>query len=119
MADTHAVARDFVELCKRGAFDEAGEKYWSQDVVSVEAAGPDPVSKGIEAARAKGEWWIENHEIHSVETHGPYVNGDQFACRFVMDITQKASGQRIQMDEVAVYTVRDGEIVEERFFYGG
>jgi ketosteroid isomerase-like protein len=32
-------------------------------------------------------------------------------------VTPKATGKRMQMDEVAVYTVRDGKIVEERFFY--
>jgi ketosteroid isomerase-like protein len=34
-----------------------------------------------------------------------------------MDITPKATGERIMMDEVGVYTVEDGKIVEERFYY--
>ena len=34
-----------------------------------------------------------------------------------MDVTQRESGNRIKMDEVALYTVKDGKIVEERFFY--
>jgi ketosteroid isomerase-like protein len=55
--------------------------------------------------------------IHGNETFGPYVNGDQFALRFRVDFTIKASGERIQIDEVGLYTVRDGAIVEERFFY--
>jgi ketosteroid isomerase-like protein len=44
------------------------------------------------------------------------VNGDQFALRFSMDVTPKG-GARLQMDEIGLYTVRDGKIVEERFFY--
>jgi ketosteroid isomerase-like protein len=36
-----------------------------------------------------------------------------------MDFTNKETGQRMQMDEHALYTVKDGKIVEERFFYGG
>lgn len=32
-------------------------------------------------------------------------------------MTPKESGQRTQMDEVGLYTVRNGKIVEERFFY--
>ena len=115
---TADLAADFAALCAVGKFDEAGEKYWSPDIVSVEAMGPDPESRGIEAARAKGVWWYENHEIHSVEAHGPYVNADQFIIRFKMDITFKETGARTQMDEDALYTVKDGKIVEERFFYG-
>jgi hypothetical protein len=49
---------------------------------------------------------------------GTYVNGDQFVVRFKMDITRKASGQRMTIDEMADYTVKGGKIAEERFFYG-
>lgn len=112
------IAHDFTTLCKAGQFDEAGEKYWSDDVVSIEAMPGDMAEvRGRDAVRGKGEWWSANHEIHGFETQGPYVNGDQFALTFMMDITRKASGERIKMDEVGLYTVRDGKIVEERFFY--
>ena len=119
---TQDIANDLVALCREGQFAESGEKYWADDVVSVEAGGPegmDPVSRGKDAARGKGEWWAGAHEIHSVKVEGPYVNGDQFIVRFIMDITQRASGQRLTMDETALYTVKDGKIAEERFFYGG
>ncbi len=114
---TTEIAADFAALCKAGKFDEAGEKYWATDIVSVEAMGPEPQSHGIEAARAKGVWWYENHEVHSAEATGPYVNGNQFIIRFKLDVTFKETGARTVMDEDALYTVRDGKIVEERFFY--
>ena len=69
--------------------------------------------------RAKGEWWSEHHDVHKVEVEGPYVNGDEFAVRFAMDVTFKDNGERQHMDEVGVYKIRDGKIAEERFFYGG
>ena len=116
---TADVAKDLVELCKAGKFDEAGEKYWAEDVVSVEPMGDNAVSHGKAAARAKGEWWAGAHETHKVEVLGPYVNGDQFTVRFVMDVSVKASGQRMTMDEIGLYTLRDGKIAEERFFYAG
>lgn len=111
------IAHDFVALCKAGKFEEAGEKYWSPDVVSVEAMADAPPSVGIEAVRAKGVWWYANHEIHGVDVAGPYVNGDQFMVRFTMDVTTKASGQRSRMDEMGLYTLKGGKIAEERFFY--
>ena len=73
--------------------------------------------KGRKGVEAKGAWWYANHEIHDVKVEGPYVHGDQFVVRFTMDVTPK-DGKRMSMDEVGVYTVLDGKIVEERFFYG-
>jgi ketosteroid isomerase-like protein len=118
---TAEIAADFAALCVAGKFDEAGEKYWSADIVSIEAGGPpgaDPAMHGIDAVKAKGEWWYANHEIHSATATGPYVNGDQFIVRFKMDVTFRETGARMQMDEDGLYTVKDGKIVEERFFYG-
>jgi ketosteroid isomerase-like protein len=48
---------------------------------------------------------------------GPFINGDEFAVRFVMDLTFKETGDRRQMDEIAFYRLKDGKIAEERFFY--
>ena len=42
---------------------------------------------------------------------------DAFAVIFRMDVTFKPTGARSKMDEVATYTVADGRIVEERFYY--
>ena len=52
-----------------------------------------------------------------MKVEGPYVNGDDFTVRFVMDVTDKDSGQRMTMDEVALYRLKGGKIAEERFFY--
>jgi ketosteroid isomerase-like protein len=35
-----------------------------------------------------------------------------------MDVTVKETGARMVMDEIALYTIKDGKIAEERFFYG-
>ncbi len=112
------IAHDLVALCKSGQFEAAGEKYWADDVLSVEAmTGEGAEVRGKEAARGKGEWWYSAHEIHKVDVEGPYINGDQFLVRFTMDITEKASGKRMNMDELGLYTIKNGKIAEERFFY--
>ena len=118
MATTPDVADAFAALCTEGKHAEAGAQFWSDDVISIEAMeGPMHVAKGRAAVHGKGEWWYANHEIHSATTEGPFVNGQQFALIFAMDITEKASGKRLQMREIGVYTVKDGKIVEERFLY--
>ena len=56
--------------------------------------------------------------MHETTAAGPYLHGtDRFSVVFGMDVTNKTSGERVQMQEVAVYTVRDGKIVREEFFY--
>ncbi len=115
---TQEIANAFFALCAEGKFEEAGHTYWSNDVVSFEAMdGPMAKVTGREAVAAKGAWWYANHDIHSIKVEGPYVNGNQFTVRFTMDVTPK-DGQRLTMDEHGLYTVQDGKIVEERFFYG-
>ncbi len=112
------IAADLVALCRQGKFGESGEKYWADDVVSIEAMPGDMARiAGKAAVRGKGEWWAANNEVHGFDITGPFVNGDQFVVGFKMDVTPKATGQRTTLDEVGVYTVRDGKIAEERFFY--
>jgi hypothetical protein len=114
---TTEVAKAFAALCAEGKHEEAGARFWADDVVSLEAMPGDMARcAGRAAVKAKGEWWTANHEVHEAQTHGPYVHGDQFALRFVIDVTPKG-GARIRMEEVGVYTVRGGKVVEERFFY--
>ncbi len=116
--DIRELAQAFVDLLKAGQHEEAAQIHNSADIVSREAMeGPMAEVRGTEAVKAKSDWWYANHEIHSVESFGPFIHGDQFAVRFAMDVTSKETGQRMQMDEVGLYTVQDGKIVEERFFY--
>ena len=72
---------------------------------------------GKQAIKGKNEWWVNNHEIHSAEADGPYPKDDQFIVRFVYDVTNKPSGQRFKMEEAGLYTVKNGKIVREEFFY--
>ena len=116
--NTQEIATAFTELCKKGEFEQAGDRFWSDSIVSLEPGdGPMARCEGRAAVDAKGAWWTSNTEVHSVETEGPFVHGEQFILRFAMDITPKGEA-RTQMIETGLYTVRDGKVVEERFFYG-
>lgn len=117
---TQEVADTLVKLCSQGKFDEATKALYSPDIVSMEAGAPPGASreaKGLPAVIAKGEWWVANHDIHSVIVEGPLVAGGHFAVMFKMDVTFKPDGRRFTMEEVAVYKVRDGKVVYEEFFY--
>jgi hypothetical protein len=117
---THEVAIKLVKLCSSGKFQEAMESLYSPEIVSMEAGAPPGGSreaKGIAAVRAKGEWWVANHEVHGATVEGPLVAGSHFAVTFKMDVTFKPESKRFTMEEVAVYKVAGGKIVYEEFFY--
>lgn len=119
--NTLDIANKLVDLCKQGKNADAKVLY-AEDVVSVEAFAPpggQKEVKGLAALKAKSEWWVNNHEIHSASVTGPWPNGDRFIVGFKYDVTHKPSGQRIQMEEAALYTVDNGKIVREEFFYAG
>jgi ketosteroid isomerase-like protein len=117
--NTMAIAKKMVELNRQGRGHEILELY-AQDAVSVEAGAPPGTqreAKGLDAIRKKGEWWFANHEVHSFTVTGPWPHDDRFIVGYQIDVTNKPSGQRIKMEEAALYTVRDGKIVREEFFY--
>ena len=117
---TKEVADKLVKLCSVGKFDEATETLYSPDIVSVEPTAPpgqSRESKGIAAVKAKGEWWVNNHEVHSAKVEGPLIAGSHFSVVFKLDITFKPQAKRFTMEEVAIYKVANGKIVHEEFFY--
>lgn len=114
------VAKGLVDLCRQNKNIEAIEKYYSEDIVSVESVGsPEAPAEmqGLSAVKGKNKWWLDNHEILSARVNGPYIGESQFAVEFVYDVTQKASGKQFHMNEMALYTVKGDKIVHEHFFY--
>lgn len=115
---TAELAKTFTDMLKAGQHEEAAAKFNAPDIISLEAMeGAMARVQGTAAVKAKSDWWYGAHEVHSTSAEGPYVNGDQFSVVFNMDVTAKETGQRIQMQEVGLYTVKDGKIVEEKFMF--
>jgi ketosteroid isomerase-like protein len=118
--NTMEIGHQLVQLCKHGKNIEALNTLFADDAVSIEAVAPpggQQEVKGLAAIKAKGEWWINNHEVHSASVTGPWPNGDRFVVGFAYDVTNKPSGKRMKMDEVGLYSVRNGKIIREEFFY--
>ena len=116
------IGTKLVSLVNDGKSDEAVAQLYDEKIVSIEGQGTDEMParmEGIEAIHAKNAWWYDNHEVHSSKAEGPFCGhrDDQFAVRFEIDTTIKASGERSKMTEVALYTVSGGKIVQEEFLY--
>ncbi|MGH7502731.1 MAG: SnoaL-like domain-containing protein [Longimicrobiales bacterium] len=114
------VADGLVERCRQGDFLGAVDRFYGDDIVSIEPVGSAEVPaelRGKTAVRGKNEWWDENHQVHSVDVRGPFIGDNEFAVQYNMDVTNKTNGQRMQMKEVALYEVKGDRIVREQFFY--
>lgn len=114
------VAEELVSLCREGRNLDAINSLYSPDIVSVESMGNEAMpreQKGIDAIMGKNKWWIDAMEVHSAKIDGPFVGDDKFAVYYKYDTTEKRTGKRNTMEEMALYTVKDGKVVHEHFFY--
>jgi len=120
---TMTVANQLATLCREGKNAEALETLYSDDIISVETCdmpNMPATMTGIDAIKGKNQWWSENHEVHGGDGNGPFPHGDRFILIFNFDVTPKCgptAGQRMQMEEAGLYTVAEGKIVKEEFFY--
>ena len=115
------IGQRLVALCQEGKNLEAIDELYGSNIVSVEAVAPpegEREATGIDAVCGKSEWWVENHEVHSASVKGLFPHGDdRFCVIFEFDATHKPSGQRTQMEEIGLFSVSDGKISREEFFY--
>jgi hypothetical protein len=114
------VASQFVELCRQGKNFDVMRTLYTPDIVSVEGDGKETAGQG--PVIKKSEDWVSDKTFHGETVAGPFFNGaspDQFTVYFTLDITPKATGQRVTREEIGVYTIENDKITREQFFYDG
>ena len=115
-----AIAQQLVDGCRAGEAKANLDKLYAPDAVSVEARdnGNGREAQGLTAIRGKHEWFEGAIEVESQTISGPFLHdAERFAVIFEMSGKDRDSGARFDVHEVALYTVRDGKIVREEFFY--
>jgi hypothetical protein len=124
ISDTMTVGTQLVDLCRQGKEREAIETLYAPEIVSIEAVDYPPAMpkrvEGLADVLGKDQQFQGGNEIHSREISGPYPHGDRFIVQFKYDVTPKGgpmAGQRMTLDETALYRVADGKVVHEEFFY--
>lgn len=118
---TQEVANRFNELAQTGQWDQIQAELFADNAVSIEpphaAAMGMSNAEGMEGIKKKGEAFNSMvEEMHGGYSSPPVVAGNHFSVGMGMDVTMKGMG-RSNMDEIAVYEVKDGKIVKEQFFY--
>jgi hypothetical protein len=116
---TDEVATRFDELAQQEKWFEIQEELFSDYVKSIDP----PVSpyfgyaEGKVAVRKKGEDFVKKIvAFHGATTTKPVVGENHFAVGREVDITLQGHG-RIQIKQVMLYEVKEGQIISEQFFY--
>ena len=116
---TKEIANRLSELFKEYKWPEAQDELFSADAVSIEpphARGLQTV-KGLTAIKQKAvDFQNSVEEMHGGWVGEPIVGGNHIAVAMGLDVTMKGAG-RVNMEEIALYEVKDGKIVKEQFFY--
>jgi len=106
--------------CREGQFETALKELYADDTVSIEpypTPGFEKETKGMKACIEKAEKFTSMvEEVHSIAVSEPLITDNTIAFTLDMELTMKERG-RTRMNELCVYTVRDGKIVAEQFFY--
>ena len=121
-SDIATIAERFVELCNQGKNFDVMRTLYAPGIVSVEVDGSE--TAGQQAVIQKSERFGESNTIERQVLRGPFFNNvrdgnGQFAIHFVFEVTNKATGKRGPIEEVAIYTVANGLITREQFFAAG
>ncbi len=106
-----------IDHVNSGSGDDAAlwDQHWHPDFVSVESDGQEYA--GRDAVQAKCEQWMSMMTVHGCAAHGPYVTPNGFCIRYELDFEAKdGSFPRMQVDEIAHYTVTGGKVSREEFF---
>jgi hypothetical protein len=113
------IAARFNELAQQEKWFEIQDELFSDRIKSIDPPGSPyfGYAEGKAAVRQKGEDFVKKIEaFHGASTNEPVIGGNHFAVGRVVDITVQGFG-RIQMNEVMLYEVKNGQIVTEQFFY--
>jgi hypothetical protein len=116
---TQEVATRFNELAQQEKWFEIQDEFFSETARSIDPPNSPyfGYAEGKTAVRKKGEEFVKKIEaVHSASTTEPVVAGNHFAVGRDIDITVQGFG-RIQINQVMLYEVKDGQIVLEQFFY--
>ncbi|MES1160270.1 MAG: SnoaL-like domain-containing protein [Bacteroidota bacterium] len=116
---TKEIAARFDELAQKEMWFEIQDELFAADVRSVDPTNSPYMgyAEGKVPVRKKGEDFVKKiQQVHGTYTTHPVVAGNHFSVGRGMDITVEGFG-RVQIDEIMLYEVKDGQIVLEQFFY--
>ncbi|HET6996079.1 MAG TPA: nuclear transport factor 2 family protein [Chitinophagaceae bacterium] len=116
---TQEVAARFNELAQQEKWFEIQDELFAENVRSIDPPNSPYLGRaeGKAGVRKKGEDFVKRIKaVHRAYTTEPLVVGNHFVVGREKDMTVEPHG-RIQINQVMLYEVKDGQIILEQFFY--
>ena len=116
---TQQVAARFNELAQQEKWFEIHDEFFADNVRSVEPAHSPymPSAEGKANVRRKAEGFVNRiTAAHRLYTSEPLVCGNHFTVAREKELEVQGLG-RIEIKQIMLYEVKDGQIVLEQFFY--
>ncbi len=117
---TQEIAERLIALSKEGKYEQVYQELYSPEIQSKEPLpnGEWDTATGFDGLKAKGEKWQDMvEEMYEGEISDPIVAENFFTCSWKMKVKFKGAPGPVQMDEIAVYEVKDGKVILEQFYY--
>jgi hypothetical protein len=116
---TKEIASRLAHYCETGEWEKAQRELYAVDVKSIEpyeTPGYEKEIFGLDAVLEKGHRFMSTVEkIHSISVSDHLITENVIAFVLHMDIEMKGK-DRMNMNELCVYHVKNGKIDSEQFF---
>lgn len=106
---------ELVGMVEQGLILEAYEKFYAENVAMRENVGAPVVGKAENREREIATLSTVR-EVHENRADFVAVDGDRAVIGWKFEFTN-VEGVRLRLDQIAVQTWRDGQVVDERFVY--
>lgn len=114
--ETRGIGQRLCELCGNGNYVQAIDELYAEDAEGAEPMAAEPI-RGKDKLRAGTEQFLSENEMTDTQIEGPMPFGDRFIVRFAGTNTMRDGSGSQYFVEYGLYTVKDGKIVKQEFFY--
>jgi hypothetical protein len=117
MNTINEIAARLVSLVEKHEFLQAYEELFSDHAESIDPMNKNVPLSGLGVLMERERLFLENTDIHDLKVAHPSFAGNYFCVTMSFDFTPKGQERR-KVEELAVYKVENGKIVNQQFFVG-
>ncbi len=115
--DKKQIARRLVELCREGKYPQAIEELYADDSTGHEDFMGGATMGDKAAIRHGTEHWLAVNDLKDNKVGDPMFFGDRFVVRFTGTMVKKDGTGEHAYEEIGLYTIENGKITKQEFFY--
>ena len=114
---TKEIGKKLADYCRAGDYVKAIDELYADDAEGHENYLAGAKMNGKAAIRGGTEHWLAVNTLENNVVDEPLYCGNQFVVRFTGKMVKKDGSGEQAYEEVGLYTVKDGKISRQDFFY--